>query len=180
MTLKAVVLSDHAPRRVVEAEVIEEAAVDKAARRAALAELQQIARAAAKAMKIAAKVAEEKAAAAANERNRRIFNHKNNSCWEDREDQVRRLCRDSSMIVLNIDGACSKNGRDGAEAAYGVTLRREDGVKGGDQLVGVGEEEDEEEEADEKVDFDGVLVISDSAYSVNGITDWVWTWAENG
>lgn len=46
--------------------------------------------------------------------------------------------------------------------------------------MGVGEEEDEEEEADEKVDFDGVLVISDSAYSVNGITDWVWTWAENG
>ncbi|CZR53717.1 uncharacterized protein PAC_03597 [Phialocephala subalpina] len=138
--------------------------------------------------------------AAMEERERRIYKHKNKRCWEDWEGQVRRLCRDSSIIVLNIDGACSKNGRDGAEASYGLYFgddldhNRCDflperykqtsqaaelyAAKMALMIVAGSWETDEDEE--EQVDFEGVLAISDSAYLVDGITNWVWTWAENG
>lgn len=90
------------------------------------------------------------------------------------------------MIEIYTDGACKGNPGPGG---YGVVILDEDAVR---YKFCKGSEEDTTNNREEMkaiihafefaADFpnEDIIIYSDSAYCVNMINDWLWTWSKNG
>ncbi|CAD6441319.1 66ad245d-c43f-439e-a20c-caea22ff8d36-CDS [Sclerotinia trifoliorum] len=118
------------------------------------------------------------------------------------KDPTGSIKRDDRSQVIFVDGACSGNGQAGAQASYGVYFG--DGAKNNrsglidrdlPQTNQVAElvaaivalkiargqlYEDIEKRVRRLPNRHSILIITDSAYVVNGATSWVLEWNENG
>jgi ribonuclease HI len=103
----------------------------------------------------------------------------------------RRSAIDESTVVVCVDGACSGNGTPAARAGMGVYFGPDSPLNISEPLRGVQANQRAEIcatiHAIKKIIasvpvrwFSRVVVVSDSAYVVQGMTDWVVEWRRNG
>ncbi|KUJ07781.1 ribonuclease H-like protein [Mollisia scopiformis] len=134
-------------------------------------------------------------------RNRRLFSSGGRTVytWSDYTNEVRRLSEDHDTIVINTDGGCSNNGYSNAQASYGVFFGPDSTFNECGELPHDLRQTSQTAElyaakmALETVlsmvynyegyqmgGFERVVLFSDSAWLINGITNWIWTWERNG
>lgn len=92
------------------------------------------------------------------------------------------------MITIYTDGACSKNGKEGAHGGFGVVVVR-------DNVIIDAYQEFSDETTNNREEMKAILwalnnygslafevpvVYSDSAYSVNTFNTWMFSWQRNG
>ena len=92
------------------------------------------------------------------------------------------------MITIYTDGACSKNGREGAHGGFGVVVVRDDVIIDAHQEFSDETTNNREEmkailwalNKYGSLAFEVPVVYSDSAYSVNTFNEWMRSWKRNG
>ena len=92
------------------------------------------------------------------------------------------------MITLYVDGACSKNGREGAHGGFGVVVVEDDNIIDAYQEFSDDTTNNREEmkailwalNKYGSLGFEVPVVYSDSAYSVNTFNNWMFSWKRNG
>lgn len=92
------------------------------------------------------------------------------------------------MITIYTDGACSKNGREGAHGGFGVVVVRNDVIIDAHQEFSDETTNNREEmkailwalNKYGSLAFEVPVVYSDSAYSVNTFNEWMHSWKRNG
>jgi len=106
------------------------------------------------------------------------------------------MTSDSNSILIDIDGACSNNGYYGAIAGYGVFFADDSYRNIAERVPSRYNQTNQVAElyaakvALDKItemledgeceDVSRVVICTDSAYLVNGVSDWVWKWEDNG
>ncbi|KAF4158100.1 hypothetical protein CNMCM6936_005277 [Aspergillus lentulus] len=75
-------------------------------------------------------------------------------------------------IVVAVDGACSKKGKDGARSSYGVFWGHNSVLNTAVPVEGEGHHTNQV--------ADAVVIKSDSEYLVRGVTEWLPKWKRNG
>ena len=92
-------------------------------------------------------------------------------------------------LTIYSDGACSANGYAGARAGWAFVMLDENenivaegsgGVEGGTNNIGELTAIIKALEAAAGLDVDKLVIYSDSAYCLNGITNWRYNWKRNG
>ena len=92
------------------------------------------------------------------------------------------------MITIYTDGACSKNGKEGAHGGFGVVVVRDDIIIDAHQEFSDETTNNREEmkailwalNKYGSLTFEVPVVYSDSAYSVNTFNEWMHNWKRNG
>lgn len=92
------------------------------------------------------------------------------------------------MIKIYTDGACSKNGREGAHGGFGVVVVEDDNIIDAHQEFSDETTNNREEmkailwalNKYGSLGFEVPVVYSDSAYSVNTFNNWMFGWQRNG
>lgn len=92
------------------------------------------------------------------------------------------------MITIYTDGACSKNGKEGAHGGFGVVVVRDDIIIDAHQEFSDETTNNREEmkailwalNKYGSLAFEVPVVYSDSAYSVNTFNEWMHSWKRNG
>ena len=93
------------------------------------------------------------------------------------------------VLTGYTDGACSGNGTSKAKAGWGFVLLDENenwiaegsgGVENGTNNIGELTAIIKAIEAAAEYDVDKLIIFSDSAYCINGITNWRYNWKRNG
>lgn len=92
-------------------------------------------------------------------------------------------------ITAYVDGACSANGTSKARAGWAFVLLDEDenliaedsgGVENGTNNIGELTAIIKAIEAATELEVEKLQILSDSAYCINGITNWRYNWKKNG
>ena len=92
-------------------------------------------------------------------------------------------------ITAYVDGACSANGTSKAKAGWAFVLLDEDenliaegsgGVENGTNNIGELTAIIKAIEAAAELEVEKLQILSDSAYCINGITNWRHNWKKNG
>lgn len=92
-------------------------------------------------------------------------------------------------LTAYVDGACSANGTSKAKAGWAFVLLDEDenliaegsgGVENGTNNIGELTAIIKAIEAAAKFEVEKLQILSDSAYCINGITNWRYNWKRNG
>ena len=93
------------------------------------------------------------------------------------------------IITAYVDGACSANGTSNAKAGWAFVLLDEDenliaegsgGVENGTNNIGELTAIIKAIEAAAEFEVEKLQILSDSAYCINGITNWRYNWKRNG
>ena len=92
-------------------------------------------------------------------------------------------------LTAFVDGACSKNGTSQAKAGWGFVILDENenlitegsgGIDNGTNNIGELTAIIKAIEAAAVFDVERLQIVSDSAYCINGITNWRHNWKKNG